>query len=214
MDHVFQFKKTLMKAFEEIKKVLGNSNMYYLVSIGMDSKYAYLNRHYQEVFNVIYGDLTGQHYAITMHPEDTKTCFSVSEKAFHSPGEMFPAVIRKHDGKGGFIITRWEYKAMFDEYGNPTGIFCIGHDITEHVSNTLMLKSTQESLEKTQLNLTQITYMQSHGIRKPVANILGLCAILDTDNLEFENKKLFDMINYSAKEIDELLIKMIKNNPL
>jgi hypothetical protein len=74
---------------------------------------------------------------------------------------VFPATLRKHDGAGGFIITRWEYKAMFDENNNaPTGIFCIGHDITEFMQISGKLQ--------------KIKISHSHSIRRYVANLLGL----------------------------------------
>jgi len=201
-----------MRAFEDIKKVLENSSIYYLITIDMEGNYSYLNNHYQEVFNNIHGSLVGRNFAITMHTDDIQTCITVSQKAFEAPDKVFPAIIRKHDGKGGFVITRWEYKAMFSRDGIPAGMFCIGHDITEQVEKSEMLENTIASLEKTKLSLKQIAYMQSHGIRKPLANILGLCSIIESSDLDFEDKKLFDMITVSAKELD-ILIKHIINYP-
>jgi len=202
-----------MQTFEETKKLLNNSTIYYLIAVGMDSNYSYINERYRRIFEEFYGDLVGQHYSITMHRDDTEVCRSVSEKAFAQPDKVFPAIIRKHDGKGGYVITQWEYKAMFSAQHEPMGVFCIGHDITEYMQNSIELKHTRESLTKTQLTLAQINYIQSHVVRKPIANIMGLSLLLKTMEMTPELEKIFSMINESAEELDEVIKDMsVKNS--
>jgi PAS domain S-box-containing protein len=201
-----------MQNFEETKKLLHNSTTYYLIAVGMDSNYSYVNERYQRMFEDIYGDLVGKHYSITIHPEDQQICYSVSEKAFNKPDEIFPATIRKHDGKGGYIITQWEYKAIFNNQQEPAGVFCIGHDITEHIQNTTELIDTRASLTQTQLTLQQIGYIQSHFVRKPIANIMGLSTLLKSMEMDPEVATLFNMINESAEELDKLIKDMAASN--
>lgn len=199
-----------MKEFEGTKKLLDDSNIYYLIAVNMESNYSYVNKRYQKIFNSIHGDLVGQHYAVTMHPDDTEVCRQVSELAFMNPTKVFPATIRKHDGKGGFVITQWEYKALFDEQQQPVGIFCIGHDITEFTQNSNDLQNVKASLRKTEFTLAQITYIQSHVVRKPIANIMGLSMLLETMEIDPAVKDIFNMINDSAKELDKLIRNMAK----
>lgn len=201
-----------MQTFEETKKLLSNSTIYYLIAVGMDSNYSYVNARYQRIFEEFYGNLVGQHYSITMHPEDLEICNSVSQKAFSQPDKVFPAIIRKHDGKGGYVITQWEYKAMFNDQNEPAGVFCIGHDITKFMQNSTELKDTRESLTKTQLTLEQINYIQSHVFRKPIANIMGLNLLLKTMEMNPELEKIFNLINESAAELDEVIRAMSVKN--
>ncbi|TDO23107.1 histidine kinase dimerization/phospho-acceptor domain-containing protein [Pedobacter duraquae] len=197
-----------MKNFEETKKLLDNSQIYYMISVGMDSTYTYANKRYNRVFENQYGNLVGQHYSITMHKDDMRVCESVSGLAFRFPDRIFPATIRKHDGKGGYITTQWDYKAMFDENGQPAGVFCIGYDITEFMQQSNELEETKESLSKTQFTLAEIAYMQSHGVRKPIANIMGLSMLLETMEMDESLKNMVDMISASAKELDQLIKNM------
>jgi PAS domain S-box-containing protein len=197
-----------MPDFEETKKLLDDSTMYYLISVGMDSNYTYVNQRYQKVFNNIHGQLVGQHYSVTIHADDLEICSSVSMLAFMNPDKVFPAVIRKHDGKGGYVTTKWEYKAVFDDNGIPAGMFCIGHDITELMQNTHELKNTKASLTKTQYSLAQINYIQSHVVRKPLANIMGLSLVLETMDIRPDLMDLINMINDSAKELDQVIRNM------
>lgn len=197
-----------MQEFEQTRKLLHNSTIYYLIAVNMDSNYSYVNDRYQGVFNNVHGQLVGQHYSITMHPDDLETCRTVANQAFTEPEKIFPAIIRKHDGKGGYVITQWEYKAMFDKDGAPAGVFCIGHDITEFMKNSIELKDTRDNLTKTQFTLEQIAYIQSHVVRKPIANIMGLSSLIDAAELEPAVKSMFELIRESAKELDQLIRNM------
>ncbi|GGC60252.1 hypothetical protein GCM10011387_12340 [Pedobacter quisquiliarum] len=194
-----------MKQFDAIKQILDSSAVYYLILVDMNSNYAYLNKKYLKAFNQIHGDLIGQHYSKTIHKDDLNICVSVSQQCFAHPDQVFPATLRKHDGHGGFIITQWEYKALFDEHNNPAGIFCIGNDITEFVETRSTLEETQASLSNAHITLEEIAHIQSHVIRKPIANILGLSALLEsTDSVE-SVRALVLMIQDSAKELDEVI---------
>lgn len=194
-----------MQSFEETKKLLHNSSLYYLISVDMNSTYSYANNRYQAAFNDLHGNLVGQHYSVTMHPDDLEICQRVSEQCFRFPERIFPAIIRKHDGRGGYIITQWEYKAMFNANHEPSGIFCMGNDITEFMKATIDLENTKESLNDAKLTLSQIAYIQSHIVRKPIANIVGLTGILDSMEVSADVKAIIGMMKDSAKELDKVI---------
>lgn len=194
-----------MNHFDPIKQILDNSGVYYLVMVDMNSRYAYLNKKYLQAFDGIHGHLIGQHYSKTMHPDDTEVCMRVSQQCFEQPDKMFPATIRKHDGKGGFITTQWEYKAVFDADHTPAGVFCIGNDISEFIATRFNLEQTMKSLSHATLTLEEIAHIQSHVIRKPIANILGLATILESMDADESLKALIEMISSSAKELDAVI---------
>lgn len=177
-----------MKSFAPLRELLGNSRTFYLIGVGMDSTYVYLNAHYREKFEPQHGDLIGKHYAVTMHGEDGRICADVAAQCFAYPDRVFPATIRKHDGVGGYIATQWDYKAIFDDHGEPSGIFCIGYDITNFVR-------TAQELEK-------MEYIQSHVIRKPIANLMGLVKLLEDTEDRVIQQSLVEMIRESADELD------------
>ena len=199
-----------MKKFEETRKLLENSNIYYLITVGMDSNYSYVNNRYAKIFEPIHGSLIGKHYSVTMHKDDQYVCESVSEQAFKNPQEIFPAIIRKYDGKGGYLITQWEYKAMWNDQNEPAGVFCIGHDITQFMQISTELQNTKESLNRTQLTLEQMEYIQSHVFRKPIANIMGLTLLLESMDLKSDPhlNSICYMISDNAKELDQVIRDM------
>ncbi len=200
-----------MNYFEETKRLLDKSNFYYIITTDMQGRYSYVNTHYAQAFSHISDSIVGQPYQITMCPDDINTCIEVSAKCFQHPDKMFPATIRKHDGKGGYIITQWEYKAMFDENKEPAGVFCLGYDITQSTVEKKQLESAQQEIENKSDILRKIAFQQSHVIRAPLANILGLTAILDKMETDSNIVNICKMIVESSKQLD-LVIRDIVND--
>ena len=188
-----------MKNFNSLQSLLHNSDTFYLIAVNMDSTYSYVNPLYAAHFEPQHGELKGKHYALTMHHEDTVICQEVAGKCFADPSAIFPAVIRKHDGKGTYVVTQWDYKAMMDEDGIPMGIYCIGYDITTFISERATLE--------------QLAHIQSHVIRRPIANLVGLIGLLETSQAEHQRDQLIEMIKSEVNDL-ELLMHLEKKNPL
>src|SRR6476661_7145046 len=170
--------------FSQTIALLDDSNFFFIITTSMDGNYSYVNKTYQRAFNYIEQEMVGKPYHITMHPDDTNVCVQVSTLCFADPTRSFPATIRKHDGKGGYVVTQWEYRAILDENAEPQGVFCLGHDITQ-----LRLANAEIAHKKQLLN--EIGWNQSHLIRKPVANIIGLINILDKMDLDQHQRNIY-----------------------
>lgn len=189
-----------MKYFEETKELLNNSILFYIVTTSMDGNYSYVNENYAKAFSHVNSNFVGQPYHITMHSDDMNTCIEVSAKCFENPDKIFPATIRKHDGAGGYVYTQWEYKALFDDQKNPAGKFCLGYNITKYVAEELQLKSAQIEIEENSVKMEKIVFQQSHLMRAPLSNIIGLTGILDKTVLDSNTSNICDMLFKSAKK--------------
>ena len=194
-----------MLTFEETKALLNDSNFYYIISTNMNGRYSYINNHYRNTFGPIYGPIVGEPYQMTMHPDDTKVCEEVAAKCFANPDKIYPATIRKHDGKGGYIITQWEYKAIFDNNMEPAGIFCLGHDITQFVQQYEQLTDAQSEIDKKNGIIKEIAFNQAHLVRSPLANILGLTMVLEKMELDQNLKNICSMLIESSRKLDEVI---------
>lgn len=199
-----------MLHFTETINLLENSNFYYIIIAGMDGNYSYVNTHYADAFGYIASNLIGQPYHITMHTDDMKVCEEVAAKCFENPDKSFPATIRKHDGKGGYIFTQWEYRALFDENQQPDGMFCLGYDITEYENANQQLVVAKTEIEHKKSVLEQIGWEQSHVIRRPVANIIGLVGILNKMELDQNSSNICNMLMESATQLDNVICNIIK----
>ncbi|MEX8549105.1 MAG: PAS domain S-box protein [Mucilaginibacter sp.] len=199
-----------MNYFTETINLLENSNFYYVIIAGMDSNYSYVNTRYADAFGYIAQNMVGKPYHITMHPDDTKVCAEVAAKCFQNPGKSFPATIRKHDGKGGYIITQWEYRAIFDAQNQPDGVFCMGYDITEYEKASQQLEVAKTEIEEKKSILEQIGWEQSHVIRRPVANIIGLVNILNKMEIDQNLSNICGMLSDSAEQLDKAISSIVK----
>jgi hypothetical protein len=175
-----------MVRFQQINDFLANSSFFYVIAIGMDSKYAYV-------------------FSITLHQEDIAICADVGMQCFKNPDILMPATLRKHDGKGGFVITQWEMKAYFDKHGQPTGIYCIGYNITDYVDTKNRLDDAKSEIDVKNDKLSEIGFMQSHVIRKPLANIMGLANILEGLEVDDYHRSINEMMISNAKELDTVI---------
>ena len=190
-----------MKQYQQINQLLKDSSFFYTIAIDVNSMYCYVSSNYDTNFKLNHGTLLGKHFSVTLHPEDVALCEISGRECFSNPGKLVPATLRKHNGKGGFVTTKWEMQAFYDDQGAPAGIFCIGYNISEHVS-------TRSQLASAHAQLNTIGFMQSHVIRKPLANIIGLSQLIDDHTDKSETTRLCTMLRESAEELD-IAIKTI-----
>ena len=200
-----------MNHVTETQQLLDNSVLYYIIITGMDGNYSYVNKHYQSEFAHIETTLVGEPYYITMHPDDRKTCEEVAAQCFKNPGNLYPATIRKHDGKGGYVYTQWEYKAIFDSNGNPDGVFCLGYNISKYVADGLQLLDAKQEIEKYSESMKRISFQQSHLLRAPLSNIMGLSGIIDKSLLDSNTSNIIDMILESATQLDNVIRSIVSD---
>ena len=190
------------------RALLNDSDFYYMISVDTDGNYSYINTKYSQAFGFVSNTLIGQPYHITMHPDDTNICAEVGGKCYEQPGKLFPAIIRKHNGSGGYVITQWEFTLMV-ENGFPTGIFCIGFDITEYVRVNTLNKRINLDLEQKKNLLFKIAFEQSHIVRAPLANIIGLVNILKNLKLGPNAESIISMLDESSRQLDDVITSTV-----
>lgn len=201
-----------MQNFNQTRLLLEHSNYFYLIMVGMEGKYVYTNSNYSNQFNYIDNDLIGKPYHITMHPDDCKICEEASMLCFQNPDKLVPATIRKHDGKGDYIYTQWEFKALLNDAGIPEGVFCIGYDVTELVAERIASQKISEEIQAHSTLLEDIVFQQTHTIRAPLTNLIALTRILQKshdNNLLRGN--LANMILETAKKLDTIIVDIVRN---
>jgi PAS domain S-box-containing protein len=198
-----------MEALKDTIKLLENSSFYYTLIIGMDNRYTYVSPNYNRNFDFLKESLTGKPFYITLHPDDIKICQQVGERCFSNPDKLLPATLRKHDGKGGFVFTQWELKAVFDDNNQPLGIFGIGYNITDHVVTSSKLDDAIAELEDKNDKLNEIGFVQSHVVRKPLANIMGLAHVLTNMEVDHNLAGITNMMVESAHELDDAVKNIV-----
>ncbi len=90
----------------------------------------------------------------------------------------------------------------YDEEGNLIGVSYNASDIDKRKKYELIL-------EKQNRQLREIAYIQSHKVRKPVANILGLMQLMDKSKMSEENQKYFDFLLQATQDLDKIIHEIV-----
>jgi PAS domain S-box-containing protein len=124
---------------------------------------------------------------------------SLYERALN--GEKFSVDMNfEIDNKNHFAAVR--FNPVYNADKKIFGVGCFLQNITES-------KLHEKKIEQQNLQLREIAFITSHKVRVPLANILGLTEILNTeDPLSQSNRKTIEYIKTSAKELDKTIINM------
>jgi hypothetical protein len=198
-----------MKSLKDTIKLLENSAFYYTLIIGMDNRYVYVSPQYNRNFDFLNESLVGKPFYITLHPDDIKICQQVGESCFSNPDKLLPATLRKHDGKGGFIFTQWSSKLYLMKTTSPMAFFVLAIILPSHVVTSTKLDNAIAEIEDKNDKLNEIGFMQSHLVRKPLANIMGLANVLTNMEVDHNLAGITNMMVDSANELDNAIKNIV-----
>lgn len=92
---------------------------------------------------------------------------------------------------------------IFDDAGSPLRIIGSIQDITERVRHI-------EAIEAQNIRLQEISWIQSHKVRSPLARILALVELLPLDENDLNaNIELVPLLRNSAIELDQVLSSIV-----
>lgn len=91
---------------------------------------------------------------------------------------------------------------VFDKNNNLIGVSYNTSDIDKAKKAELLLKKQNKTLK-------EIAHLQSHQIRRPVANILGLLSLINQEQLDEENKAIFDNLLKASQELDQIIHQIV-----
>ncbi|MDI9864184.1 PAS domain S-box protein [Flectobacillus sp. DC10W] len=109
-------------------------------------------------------------------------------------GRFTPAITK--DGIEKIVEVSLNSFRVNDE----TFILAIIQDVTKRIEHETQLENQVETLEK-------IAWQQSHEMRKPVANILGLVQLIEYDKAY--NPLLINQLHQTTKELDDVIHKIV-----
>ncbi len=188
--------------FDYLKDLLDRLNNFFLIVIDMEGRYSYTNGAFEKKFCYLSDSFIGRHCMEDVHPEDRQHVIDTVKFCLENIGQFHSITIRKPINDQDYITSDWDFIAMADQNNVPQGIMCIGYEIT-HLLN---------SIDGKRKKINEMINVQSHIIRKPLANILGLVGLIDQHSLTAHNVKIIEYLKASAVELDNALMQMAKNS--
>lgn len=124
------------------------------------------------------------------------------KKAFE--GDAFKVVLEdEYNGKEIFEEIR--FNPIHDINDEIIGISCFSRDIT---TQYLYLKKIEKQNDK----FREIAWSQSHEVRAPLSNIMGLTAAFNFENTsDLENAEIIRLIFETSKKLDDIIKKITAN---
>lgn len=120
------------------------------------------------------------------------------ERAF--AGESYKITLDEtRDGQR--VFEEVSFNPIRNKHNEVIGISCFSRDITD---TQLHLRKIEEQNHR----LKQIAWTQSHEVRKPLANILGLIELLQFHPSTQDRKQLISHIETAALELDSIVNKI------
>lgn len=94
---------------------------------------------------------------------------------------------------------------MFNKSGEPIRMIGSMQDVTERVNHV-------SAIEQQNLRLQEISWMQSHHVRAPLARVLGLSELLFDKINDETTKEILSHLIHSAAELDDVIRKIVKKS--
>ncbi len=146
-------------------------------------------------------ELSHNYFESIIHPDDLKTSEEVISRLRTSRvGEIIECTLRIKNSNGSYrhlFIRDIVFERADDQ--TPVKFSSIVQDVTELVEMEMELREKVEAIKK-------ISYKNSHELRAPVANIIGLVDLLKTDSFKTEyNEKIFRLLEETVKKLDEVI---------
>jgi PAS domain S-box-containing protein len=146
-------------------------------------------------------EVVGKQVADFYHqPESRKELIAkLNEK-----GELIDYEINLVAKDGSVVHMTVSCKLLKSDTGEISGIEGTLHDITER-------KRAEDKLRAQNQQLKEIANLQSHMVRRPVANVIGLLRLIDQhDPNNQENKEILEKLVHSSDELDDAIRKIVE----
>lgn len=137
-----------------------------------------------------------------VHPEDLPAVDAAMREIIRAREPLFEAFrIIRPDREIRFIKGNVTCIRNADQ--RPVRLIGINHDITEQQKN-------QNKIQEQNFQLRKIAWMQSHEIRKPLANIIGLLQLYELKKNDLSETALLQYLKESALELDTMIKVIIE----
>ncbi len=81
--------------------------------------------------------------------------------------------------------------------------------VTINVSDITTRNQYEENIRVQNEKLRKIAFIQSHQVRQPLSNILGILSLLNTEGISEDDQYLVKILNLSAKQLDSVIRNIV-----
>jgi PAS domain S-box-containing protein len=112
--------------------------------------------------------------------------------------KVFSADMVWYTKNGDPFWVSGEFTPLFDDANDYTGYIAVYNDVTWR-------KQKEDEIIHRNNKLTEVAWLSSHEVRRPLANIMGLVKLIKSSSDMEEKLQIIEHVNQSAKELDEII---------
>ncbi|MGI4749415.1 MAG: ATP-binding protein [Janthinobacterium lividum] len=173
--------------------------------------------------NLFFNILTGYSSAEIIHqkPEHLHKKYPVKEVSAYNKLqiETFQTrFINYHSGQEFWVD--YSISPVLDANGKTTHFTAVYRNVSARKTTETETENLIRSLKETNQELKQFSYVISHNLRAPLANLIGLLSLLDVENIQDEDtleligavKSSINKLNITVNDIVDVLLIKSDNN--
>ncbi|WP_207421345.1 PAS domain-containing protein [Desertivirga brevis] len=197
-DRQHKYIKEIKKSVEENEKLVNILNCVSNMAIltDKDSKICWVNRAFYEFTGFTSEEIIGQ-MPFILHKEKTDSITVSRIKERCARHEFFKEELINYKKNGEHYWVELSFSPMFCPANEFKGYVTIQSVITDR-------KIKDEQIQQQNEVLREMAWLNSHEIRKSVANMLGLLALCPDQQTE-EDSEVFRLLHQSTHELDTAL---------
>ncbi len=163
------------------------------------------NKAIQSIFGYKFTTCTSQWFKSNVHPDDLEETViqTFTESLIHTKSKLMREFrFRCEDGSYKTVLDRTFI--IYDSAKNATRMIGSMQDIT-HTNNYI------NAIKQQNKKLQEISWLQSHAVRAPLASVLGLTQLIQFP--KYADEDLVQLLTYvksSAEELDTVITNIIK----
>jgi len=171
-------------------------------SVDMETRYVYMNQSYRSKVAYLTGAAPNEGDYSYLHPgysePSVKRWVGYYRRAL--AGEIYNIVDESIDPDTKEVLSfEVSFNPIYKANGEITGAGCFARNITQRLK-------TEKAMINQNERLRHIASLTSHELRRPVASMLGLIAIMDRANFfNPDNREIIEHLLTVGNEIDEVI---------
>ena len=172
----------------------------------LNGNFIYANKSYCDLYGKTVEEINNSNWSnVTSAHVDRDKIINHDNEIIRSgtSKKMIDFPFTDHSGKERYFDV---IKTPFQLPGKTMAILCILNEITERKHTDILKSELLNDLTERNKNLEQFSYIISHNLRAPLANILGICKLLTHAENRKENTEIFlEDLTLSAEKLDNIV---------
>jgi PAS domain S-box-containing protein len=182
---------------QKLQKLIDHQTIF-LLWLSVDGDIVFSNQH----FNSTFSDQSETKVKILAELSDPKERTILLESLARANSKGITSAVLKYSINDETRHVKWEFIRINSSENSEALIQASGYDITQMKLNESTVMNQNE-------RLSEIAWMASHEIRKPVANLLGIFQLIDLDNPgNAENTEWLIAMEKATQELDDVIHKI------